>query len=349
MAAEPQGGMLNSPAPPVTLADAVELARRFFGIEGKAGALTSERDRNFRIATAAGPVYMLKIANAAEDRVITDGQIQVLSHLAQTAPDLPIPRIVPTRDGAPYAVHELADGHRCAVRLLTFLPGLPLADAPRSSEQRYNLARCQAELGQALAGFDHPGAHHALLWDIQHAAQLGDLLRHIGDAERRDLAETVLQGFLDHAQPNLPKLRAQVIHSDFNLNNILVGADDPTRIAGILDFGDMVHAPLINDLAIAASYQLGEGADLFAPVAEMAAAYHATVPLSGLELDLLYDLIAARRLATVAISEWRVALYPENREYIMRNNAQARSHLAALAAFDRNQAREQLRRACGVP
>jgi Ser/Thr protein kinase RdoA (MazF antagonist) len=40
-------------------------------------------------------------------------------------------------------------------------------------------------------------------------------------------------------------LRRQVIHSDLHGDNVLTVSDDENRIAGVIDFGDMVRAPLI--------------------------------------------------------------------------------------------------------
>ena len=77
--------------------------------------------------------------------------------------------------------------------------------------------------------------------------------------------------FTEHARPALPGLRAQAIHNDLNLYNVLVDPRDHDVIAGILDFGDMVRAPLVNDLAVAASYQLEPGADPLAPAIRFAA------------------------------------------------------------------------------
>ena len=48
--------------------------------------------------------------------------------------------------------------------------------------------------------------------------------------------------FTEHARPALPGLRAQAIHNDLNLYNVLVDPRDHDVIAGILDFGDMVRA-----------------------------------------------------------------------------------------------------------
>ena len=68
------------------------------------------------------------------------------------------------------------------------------------------------------------------------------------------MPERLLEGFERHAVPLLRGLRRQVIHNDFNPHNVLADAVDDTRIAGVIDFGDMVHAPLVQDLATACAY-----------------------------------------------------------------------------------------------
>ena len=100
------------------------------------------------------------------------------------------------------------------------------------------------------------------------------------------------------------------------------------RIAGIIDFGDLTFTARVNDLAIAAAYQVADSGDPLAPACDVIAAYHAVTPLDLLELDVLFDLIATRIVMTVVISSWRAVRYPENREYILRNNKPASARLS---------------------
>jgi hydroxylysine kinase len=51
---------------------------------------------------------------------------------------------------------------------------------------------------------------------------------------------------------------------------------------------------------------------------------------------------------TVAISSWRAARYPANRNYILRNNAAAWARLQHMVKLSRDQARFQIQRACDV-
>ena len=60
--------------------------------------------------------------------------------------------------------------------------------------------------------------------------------------------------------PEWERLRAQVVHGDFNLDNLLL--DERGRVAGILDFGDCCHTALAADVAVAlASFLRGRPAE----------------------------------------------------------------------------------------
>ena len=56
------------------------------------------------------------------------------------------------------------------------------------------------------------------------------------------------------------RMRGQIIHGDVHPYNVLVGAGG--QVTGIIDFGDMVHGPLILDLANAAGDFLTPSADV---------------------------------------------------------------------------------------
>ena len=116
------------------------------------------------------------------------------------------------------------------------------------------------------------------------------------------------------------------MHNDFSPDNTLISAD-ASQVCGIIDFGDVTVTALVNDVAIAAAYQLSDEPDLLAPALDLIAGYHATTPLTAGELDLLPDLILARIVARIVISEWRAERFDENRAYVLRNTPRAWEHL----------------------
>lgn len=338
--------LLAAPVPTLTIQEAEELARDIYGLTVFARELSGERDRNFHLTAEDGRHYVLKLSNAAEDPQVIDLQTKALLHIAEADPTLPVPRVMRTCDGDTEHLLSGPEGEMQVLRMLTYLPGRPLGRPVGDSVLLRSIGSCLARLGLALRDFAHPAAAHELLWDIKHANRVRPLLSHLPE-ERRSLIERFLDDFEANVSPVLPALRTQVIHNDLNVHNIVVSDAQPECVAGVIDFGDMVQAPLVSDVAVACAYQLAGTGHPLASVAELVAGFHALRPLERLEIDLLYDLIAARMVLTLTITAWRVALHPENSGYILRANPQAWNGLTRLARVDRSEAQSYLRRACG--
>ena len=325
---------------------AQSLAAEHYGLIAAVDRLDSERDQNFRLRSLSGREYVLKIANPAEDRAVTNLQTEALLHLAAADPDLPVPRIFPARNGMTELDITFDDGSIRVVRLLSYLAGTPMHAVAGSTALRRDLGRCAARLARGLSEFSHCGANHKLLWDLQHAAELRPLIEAV-PGERRGLVEDVLGGFESYARPILPQLPNQPVHNDLNPHNVVV--DPETQVvAGIIDFGDLTCTARVNDLAITTAYQVADSDDPLAPACEIIAAYHAVLPLAPAEFSVLFDLIATRMAMTIVISSWRAVRYPANRNYILRNNAPAWARLRRMAALSRDRATVQIQRACEV-
>lgn len=93
-----------------------------------------------------------------------------------------------------------------------------------------------------------------------------------------------------------------MVHNDLNAFNVLV--DDTPQITGHPGFGDMVHTALVNDVAVAASYHVHDAAQPLRSIALFVAAYHRVTPLEVDEVNLLYDLVAARFVASFPRRAW---------------------------------------------
>ena len=348
----PGAALLSAPPAPVSLDEARALLREHYGLHGvDLKALSGERDANFLVKTGQGAACMLKISHPQESPLVADFQTQVLLHLAHRAPELPVQRLLSTLEGQPSLTLAWPDGGQRVMRLFSYLEGLPMPQAPRSEAQRLNVARQLARLDHALADVSHPAGEQALPWDIQRADRVRGLLVHVSDPDRQALAHRALDGFVERVLPRLGRLPRQAIHNDFNLYNLLVDAQHTDQVSGILDFGDVVMGPRVNDLAVAASYQLDERGEGGAPqalaaIAGFAAAYHAEWPLASLELGLLTDLVRARLVMVVAISGWRAARQPDNAPYLLRNNAISWARLQALDSATPAQAEAALWHAC---
>jgi Ser/Thr protein kinase RdoA (MazF antagonist) len=338
--------VLNEPAPAFSTAQAEEIAQRAFGLRASAHQLASERDQNFRLHAEDDSEWVLKIANPAEDPAILDMQTRALLHVARVDPDLNVPRVRATREGA--LTHEVGaeDGRRFIVRLLSFLPGQLLIAITLHPALARDVGAMTARLARALRGFSHPSSRHALLWDLTQAPGLRARTRHIADAARRRVIEEVLDHFAADVLPRLRQQRAQVIHNDVSCVNTLV---EGHRVSGVIDFGDMIHAPLVCDLAVPISELLDGHPEPIATAAEIVAGYHAVTPLEDEELRLILDLAATRCAMAVAVAHWRVRDHPKNTAYIMAGVDGTATLLEEMREWGAERMYAALRRACAAP
>jgi Ser/Thr protein kinase RdoA (MazF antagonist) len=338
---------LNEVPPSCSTQFATDFVHRVYGIDGRARQLACERDQIFAIDTGTEEGFVLRLTNPAEDRQVTNFQTEAMCHLNKVNPDLPVPRVVLDKADEAEIKVILPDGRISIARMITLLPGIPLASAPeRNPGLRSSMADAIANLGLAFSGFFHPGANHELLWDMQHALKLRKLVVYLQDKYICDLVERGLDAFERNIAPIQSNLRAQVIHNDFNFSNVMID-NKRAEITGILDFGDMVHAPLIYDLAVALAYQFsGDNDDALGVIEAFTFRYHQIVPLQRQELEILYYLITTRQILSLLITQWRASVYPENRQYILRNNASSEMGIKRLAALNSDRVAQVLVRTC---
>jgi Ser/Thr protein kinase RdoA (MazF antagonist) len=314
-----------------------------FGLVGQYRPLVSERDQNFRLETADGARYVVKITSFAENPLVTDFQITALLHLEQFGLT-GVPRIVRTRRGGDRGIIRSSnDGDEAVLRVVTWLDGELLSDANVTPEICHRFGCRLADLDIALENFSHEGDRQDLLWDMQRAAELGALLIHIDNRDVRQLVEEVLNVFETSAGSALKELACQVIHNDANGENVLL--DEQQELSGFIDFGDMLRAPRIVDVATAAAYLRTIDGDPLRLLVPFVAGYNERNPLSELESDLLYDLIRTRLAMTLLILYWRVsARQPGDpyREKSLQGEATAFDFLQNLTTLGRAAFRERI-------
>ena len=197
-----------------------------------------------------------------------------------------------------------------------------------------------------MRGFFHPAAgRRELLWDVRMAPTYLPLLETL-PTEQREAAARVLQHGIDGVLPRLAALRAQAIHGDLHGHNLIL--DSAGDIAGIIDFGDMIHGPLICDLGAAL-------ADLMAPAGRMevvldnlVAGYHQVTPLEADERALLYDLVELRLVFTMLVNGYRHVHTPEEPNYAADAGFGGWDILSALRGYTRGRFEARLDVACGL-
>src|SRR5262245_61630649 len=105
--------------------EARDVAGQLYGVgPRRVSELPSERYQNFLLDRADGRRLVLKIANALEEPAFLEAQDQVLARLA---PEVTFcPHVVAGRQGRSLLSVEAPGGARHLVRLVTYLPGVPL-------------------------------------------------------------------------------------------------------------------------------------------------------------------------------------------------------------------------------
>ena len=325
--------------------------REHYGLAGTLTALDSERDQNFRLDEESGGDstnrrWVVKVANAAEELPALELQAAIFHHVEVVDPTLAVPRIRLTSAGDPLATCE-AGGTRHFVRVVGWLDGAPFASATGARAALPALGAALGRLGAALRGFAHPGAIRQFDWDLSCAARSRARLHFVADPARRALAEYFLDRFDDLVAPALRRCRAQVIHGDANDHNVLVRGVDGAPAVALIDFGDAVHSALVNEVDVACAYAMLGSDTPVDDAATIAAAFHAVTPLLGEEVDLLFDLIAARLVISVTISASRAARIGAN-AYLGVSEGAAWELLSRLRAMDPIIVTAILRHACAL-
>ena len=326
-----------------------QILREGFGVEPSSlMPLAGERDQNFRVGTAGGQDFLFKISNPADDRPVLEMQAAALRHIEQVDPGLPVMRALPTAVGGPWVEVPGPDSRIYPARLFTFLAGQVIANTALTAEAMWSHGQTTGRLGRALRGFFHPAADYEILWDIAGFPKIRPLLSHISDGPRRAQVERVLDRFETRVASVLPGLRAQVIHGDMSLDNVLFG--DDLRVSGIVDFGDMTHAPLVCDLAVAVADVLHGHGDAIEAAPAIIGGYVSVTPLEDEEAEVLADLVAARLATEVTVTAWRQGLYPDNTAYAASSEPGARTFLDAIEAVGIDAVGRRFREACrGLP
>lgn len=328
--------MLVSKRPALTLSEAEALALEHYDLNAKAKELPSERDQNFRLDTLTGDSFLLKIAHPDETEENLDFQAKALSLL--TAPHYP--SLCHSIEGEALLRISSSGGEEHFLRLLTYLPGQPVAERERLSINLLeSIGRTLGEMDNTLASFSHPAMHRHLPWNSEHAPTIiRSNLSYIADPSKRELVSYYLDTFATHVSPHSNVLRQSVIHNDVNDYNLLVEDD---AVTGIIDFGDMVRSYTVCELANACAYLMlnkNKPLDTIFPIVK---SYDEVYPLQTGELEVLFDFIYLRLCLSVSMSAKQQHQNPDNR-YLSISEGPAWALLETLASASAAQYREQL-------
>ena len=320
--------------------EARDFVATHYKIDGEVTALQGERDLNFKIDTNDAS-YIFKV-HAAKDRAHLAAQEMALKAL-ESITSLNEPRTIPSVDG-----RTILDVESDRIgRLLTWTDGeLWSSIETLNSDLLFSLGKAVALVDEQLAAVETT-AHQAALnqpfgWNVTQTADLAEKIDLITNAEDREAVRRVFMHNIDNVLPRFSELRMQIIHNDANDNNIIVSADSVTSL---IDFGDIIIAPRIAGLAVACAYIL-DGDDPVLRAVDVVRGYHQAQPLTPLELELLFPLIALRIATSITMAAIQSANDPEN-EYLLISQEKFTALIHQLIATSHDLSHYRFRSACG--
>ena len=316
-----------------------ELLFEHYGLTGcRFTSMEGYISTNFKVNSEQGR-YVLKVYEATtenrEEVLAETAMVQQLSHLD----DMAISKPILNKQGA---IFTEVEGK--LYRLLCFVEGNFLAETSHNPELFEDLGRFMAEIDQKLLGFRNSAIEARRLdWDLQNIHQVRQLAALIDNAAHKKVVDHFFLQWDRYVYPKLSQLRKSIIHNDGNDWNLLVKEN---HISGIIDFGDAVYTPLINELAIALTYALFDKADPLDWAKPLIKGYHKVLKLEKQELDLLYYLIAGRLMTSVCKSAYEKQLKPDS-EYITISEKPAWDLLLQWLTINPIQARNTFYKAAG--
>ena len=263
---------------------------------------------NYLIRTE-GESFIFKTYPASESNfALLEAESQALLYLQQKS-NSKTPKPIPFLDDS-YTKNLVIHGEVNSCRLLSFLNGDFLGDLDSSKQIASSLGSFLAKLDTALIGFDSPELRaRKCEWDIQQLFLNKKYIRDISNVSNQNLVRYFFMQFEQIVAPIAPELRMSFIHSDANEWNILIKGNE---VSALIDFGDMVYSPLINEIATAITYMSYDKENIFEFTLPLIHAYHKIVPLQEREISILYYLVASKLCISVCHSAHAKKQDPNN-------------------------------------
>lgn len=324
------------------------LLAEHFALAGDLLPLQGEREQNLRLDSTDGQRYVVKIARASDAPGAIAFQTHALQHLETHLPHCGLPTTHITREGEAFLRHSSHDAENIEMRVLDYVAGQPILDGTSPSlVLAHHAGALLGETASALAHLGDSPPPAFMPWNIENGLLDNPEFWALGQADIRAF-EADLRPRYQRLLPCLTRQRMQVIHGDAHLENLLRRSPDANEVSGLIDFGDMSLAPLVCDAAILALGFAEEARDPIAMTAAAVAGYHSTCPLSGAELDLIYEAMVARQALSVLLLDAKLAVPNLQGDALKEMRAGLMDRLAPLANLDEATATAAIRAACGV-
>lgn len=273
-----------------------EVLLQKYGLLGSIQELDGYDEQNAVLTTPDNRRYICKVSGSEHSRHFIDAQISVLQHLKFSSIWNLFQEIIPSIEGR--FLESVEQGLEVyTIRVLTYLDGYFLVERKEQSTALLgSIGDFLGKMDNSMKNYSHLALHRHYEWDISNALDVEPYLHNIKDPEKRRLVGYFLMQFGLEVLPYLNSLRKAYIHNDANDYNVLTEGD---YVVGLIDFGDMVYAPLINNLAVACTYAMMNKQFPLEAAIHVVKGYNTQFPITEKESDLLYYLVAGRLCISV--------------------------------------------------
>lgn len=322
--------------PTFSLAQATGFVRELYGIDATLVQLDSERDQNFLVTSGDRPLSVLKIANPSTPAELLEQENRIMLRLAKEIADRQFPYPIAGRHGRLIEPVE-QNARTYPVRLVHYIPGRLLADhRPVTDHLLEDLGGLLGRMTRVLGGVSATLARENFPWNLDLFPETvgqsnGDLP--VASQESTELIAETLKRYRQHVLPRRSEFRKSLIHNDANDRNVIV-SEEPVpsandldegnafRVRGIIDFGDMVFASTVNEVAIGVAYAMLNRAEPLDTAASVLRGFARQYRLSQPECESVFELACARLATSLWMSARQSRQNPDN-EYLSVSTAPA--------------------------
>jgi 4-aminobutyrate aminotransferase-like enzyme/Ser/Thr protein kinase RdoA (MazF antagonist) len=324
--------------------------RDLYGMDGKVEPLPAEWDQNFRLDGGKAGTFVVKIANRARSTELLEFENAAMKRLSDLKASVEVPNILNSLSGDVISTIHGPDGTPFHTRVFTYITGNPFATVQDICDRTLErLGYALGDLDRCLLDWQHPAMNRDLRWDLRQAEWISSHTRSITDTQHRGIVERLLLQHRARVVPLQLELPMSVIHNDANDENILLVPESKGgwKIAGLLDFGDMLRTHTVNELAITCAYAMFRSKDPLAVTTRITEGYHRARPLADLEMRVLFPLICMRLCVSVTTSAIAAEEDPAN-AHRQISDRHAWDMLERLELIDWFDAENRIREACGL-
>ena len=291
---------------------------------------------NYKVECTAGTFVLKQYTYSEEVFELLIGENKILESLS-TLDGYNFPISIETQNKDKIVVKE-----KTMYRLLSFVKGAFLGDVDHTAVLLYSFGAFLAKMDMVTTAiYASAIIGKETHWDLKHFKSNYQYIECIPNRRDRSLVDYFFLQFDEHISPIEHELRKGIIHNDGNDWNVLTTSG---KVTGIIDFGDMSHTWLINEVAVALTYVMMGKSNPLEIASHLIRGYHKIHPLKEVELDILYYLVAARLCTSVCNSAYAKILKPDS-EYITVSEKPAWNLLRKWLTINPIKAKDEFRKA----